>query len=784
MRIDTLRLKGFLRFTDTVTLDFRDLPSGLIAVVGPNGAGKSTILEAPIAAIYRSFMSRDHELAAYATGRDSYLELDFGMEGAGNYTARVNVDGPKRNSSAVLKTTLPDGSTALLNDGKVSTFDKAVAERFPTKDVLLASAFAAQNKSGSFITLDKKGRKDLFSTLLGLEHYQAMSETARQAMAIVDRGRTYLDAITQELLRETSQAMANDLQLLRDQLAADTVTFSKKYADVTNEIGRVQQTLVECQVAVTAYATATARHDVLTRDLKTRQSELATAKSDKVAAELACDREHDRLVSDRDKQLQDVANRIANNEGLLSREHEILTAVEDMRSEEERLGQLQGQITEARNTLSQTEQALQHAKADLEKCTQADQALARVNSDVRLLKTVPCGGIPPYASCQFLKNAVAAQATIPDLESVANVRGTVSQRIADLQKDFALHAGDVLALNESITMARASIDTSKPVAQYADALAVAKARIAELVTQKQQIAESFDTQSAAAHERAATRTAELDRVIDSLVALIDGLSVQVAACQKDVELHGEAHTYAHAATQLLKDHQEQHAGLQRHIATLEAQSVENEKARRVFEEKRVRLNCVNEDSARLAAEYLDWQTLAKAFSREGLPVLEIDAAGPTISAFTNDLLAACFGSRFTVELITQREKADGKGYTDDFSIQVYDNERGGDPRDIADLSGGEQVIVAEALMNAIAIYVNTTSQMPIRTCWRDETTGALDPENATRYLSMLRKVQELGGFHHVFFITHNPEAAALADAQIQVADGTARIALPPFEAVV
>jgi exonuclease SbcC len=117
---------------------------------------------------------------------------------------------------------------------------------------------------------------------------------------------------------------------------------------------------------------------------------------------------------------------------------------------------------------------------------------------------------------------------------------------------------------------------------------------------------------------------------------------------------------------------------------------------------------------------------------------------------------------------------------DDFTIHVFDNLRGGDPRDLADLSGGEQVIVAEALMNAIAVYVNTRSPVPVRTCWRDETTGALDPENATRYLAMLRKVQELGGFHHVLFVTHNADAARQADAQIQVADGQAVIVRPPF----
>jgi exonuclease SbcC len=184
--------------------------------------------------------------------------------------------------------------------------------------------------------------------------------------------------------------------------------------------------------------------------------------------------------------------------------------------------------------------------------------------------------------------------------------------------------------------------------------------------------------------------------------------------------------------------------------------------------------------AALEADLLDWQTLAKAFGRDGLPVLEIDAAGPTISAYTNDLLATCYGPRFTVDVVTQQAKADGKGLKETFTIAVLDNAAGAAVRDIADLSGGEQVIVAEALANAIAIYVNTRSPQPVRTCWRDETTGALDPENAARYLAMLRQVQTLGGFHHVLFITHNPDAAAQADAQIRLADGHVTIAQPPY----
>jgi hypothetical protein len=78
-------------------------------------------------------------------------------------------------------------------------------------------------------------------------------------------------------------------------------------------------------------------------------------------------------------------------------------------------------------------------------------------------------------------------------------------------------------------------------------------------------------------------------------------------------------------------------------------------------------------------------------------------------------------------------------------------------------------------MCAIALYVNERSPMPIRTLWRDETGAALDPVNAIAYVQMLRKVLELGHFHHVFFISHNAAAAALADTQIRVGGGTAVI---------
>jgi exonuclease SbcC len=221
------------------------------------------------------------------------------------------------------------------------------------------------------------------------------------------------------------------------------------------------------------------------------------------------------------------------------------------------------------------------------------------------------------------------------------------------------------------------------------------------------------------------------------------------------------------------------------VARVVRARAELERRRDALRAKRRELAGVDAEVARLTEDLIEWQLLGQALGRDGLQTLEIDAAGPVVSAFCNDLLRAC-GLPFTVDLVTQQAKVskgkDGSTQKEVFELKVYDSERGGVARDLADLSGGQQVLVDEALKSAIALLVNQRNVQPIRTCWRDETTGSLDPDTAQRYVEMLRRVHQLGGFHHVLFITHNPEAALQAAAQVVVNDGRAEVRLPPFTA--
>lgn len=166
-----------------------------------------------------------------------------------------------------------------------------------------------------------------------------------------------------------------------------------------------------------------------------------------------------------------------------------------------------------------------------------------------------------------------------------------------------------------------------------------------------------------------------------------------------------------------------------------------------------------------------WALLERGLGPEGVQALEIDAAGPEVARLTNELLTACYGGRFSVELRTIRPADGGKKQREVLEIAVVDGERGGTARPFEGYSGGEQVIVDEAVKLGIALFNAARTGGAFECLWRDEADGRLDPANARRYPAMLRRALELGGFRHVFFVTHRPEVWAQADTTIRVGGG-------------
>lgn len=807
MIIDGFAIKGILRFQNTLDIDLRDVPPGIVAFVGENGEGKTTALGCPLATFFRSLPDREHkEIAKFADdSRDSFLETRFSVEGRGQFRARVNVDGLKRNADAIFEQIGPDGMRTVLNDGKVSTYDAVIARELPTREQMLASTYASQDKSGAFHKISQKDRKQLVMGFLGLERYEAMSERAKKVAGLTEACRGRIAAVRDRLQRDTDPAVLAAIDARAKELQTAGVRAEVSEVGLREELAVLESRLALVSDTTAAYNAALLRGHDLQKQVTAREQELRVqavrvvgnekAYQDEVA-QIGADAEASRrrLTHEADNARADLTERLTNNRATLDQAETIRAAVARVAVLEQAIAEERRRLDMQRRVHEEVREQLRLLDNELARLSRVEAELDRARQDAALLQTVPFGKKCADAACQFVGNAVAAKARLPILEAEMVRRPAVRDR-----RERLLSAGNAVAkATAGIDATIAEHETERTgqtvTASLVGKLEAAEARIAELEqaidASRAGLSSALAQVDATEHEaktRASVsceaRARELAEQIAQTQAALEHLAADLRTATADLNAAASGNT---EAQQMQRDMAVKRAERDRVIATIarvkaEAESLQARGAE--IQAKQIELATLNEKIAILDTELIEWQRLARMFSRDGLPVLEIDAAGPTWSAYTNELLVASYGSRFTVEVVTQDARADGKGMREDFTIKVFDNERGGDPRDIADLSGGEKVIVSEALMNAIAIYVNQRSLMPIRTCWRDETTGALNHKVIPQYVAMLRKVQELGGFHHIFFVTHSAEAAAMADVQIHFAGGQAEIRYPPFSEV-
>lgn len=172
----------------------------------------------------------------------------------------------------------------------------------------------------------------------------------------------------------------------------------------------------------------------------------------------------------------------------------------------------------------------------------------------------------------------------------------------------------------------------------------------------------------------------------------------------------------------------------------------------------------------LEDELSDWTLLAESLGADGLQALEVDSAAGELTSLVNDLLHSCFGSRWTVSLETTRSSADGKKQIETCRVTVLDNEQGIEPSRYRP-SGGQAVIIDEAISLALSMLACRRSGAQGVTLVRDESGAALDPENAKNYVAMLRRAAEYVGAKNVLLVSHSPAVQDLADAKILVKDG-------------
>ncbi len=441
-----------------------------------------------------------------------------------------------------------------------------------------------------------------------------------------------------------------------------------------------------------------------------------TAVAEQAAAPDALDRAKDAL---------DAADHLAVKAERALREAELLAA---RRPELEAARADLDAATEAQ-AIAETERAEHKRLAAEYRAVAAEKAAAvrELAPDLRGLREVLAAAEKAAAR---LPEIAAAEATIAAIETQVEDAG---RRLAEVQDRIArLGAHPERPLDRQVVAAADLLAESEAARRELPAVLQAEAALVELETQ-------LDAKSA-----------EIRTIDEQLVALGRGPSVPplVDAVAAEDRI-GRAVDAARAAERA-------HARAEAALATARATA-----------EKVAGL----EVSLRTAEDAVaDWTLLARALGRDGIQALLIDAAGPELTGLVNDLLRACFGSRYTVTIATTRAKKSGEGEREVCDVLVYDAETGREG-EAATLSGGQRVIVGEAIALALSALSCRRAGLRDVTLVRDETGAALDSDNARAYVAMLRRAAQIVGASKVLFVSHNPETWSLADARIVVGAG-------------
>lgn len=601
-----------------------------------------------------------------------------------------------------------DSKGVALASGKKEAFQEWIGRHVGTSSFYLASIFSCQRRTGNFLGLERSQRKELFITqLLGLERLRLISATAR---GFAEEAGKMVLALEGES-KGVTQLLARESEVENiEKLTGEIETATIKLSELEEEKSTLEREA---------------------RDLHARESECKAVESQ--AQELT------RRITKTNGEIAQVRKQIAEDDRMLEGRTGVDGFAERERTLMDRIQALHRQIAEAQNLEAsnrEVELALRTVEADLN-TNRNDLDRSQVESDE--LATVPCGGRGPYAGCVKIQRAINALRQLPILAgAVATLELEVDLQRCSLVPN-AIGSAQLLKNLDGCERERRELDV---VRKRQEAL---------------RMVEAHRKERTATVERLGLDWAELERQQEALLQKLNQFG-GIAS-----ELEGVCRRMEAVSSSVSSVRGERERLIVRHARM--------EQRQQQIELARSRAAVLEMELADAWGNRDDFDYLAKAFGPDEIQLCEIQSAGPGVSSIVNALLEGCFDNKFELHFRTQRPKADGCGFVDDFDIEVRNKTL--DRTCLVDeLSGGQFVLVNEAVNLGIAIH-NMRQGEGIRheTLFRDETVGALDTKNAREYIRMLRHAMELGGFHQVIFICHAPQVWEMADRVLRVQNG-------------
>lgn len=822
MRFDRLRARGLGPFKEEIDLDLSALSGEVTAVCGSNGAGKSTLLGLLAAGMYREIplmvngkVTRQ-TLATFATARDAFVELSCVNGKSLRITQTVdNISG--KGESVVVDMAKLDAEgrpMPLLPTTSIKQYGAWRRQHLPEDDVLYASTFAPQGSSG-VLSMTDGDRRHILLRAVGAARHESVAKRAGERGTAAKKA---LDVAEARALDE--RARSGDVAGAEASLAAARL----RVVTATTALEASRAKLAEVRAAADAAREANAKNDE-------HRARIAAARArgaalDQAVADLDVRLANNRAVLAEADAIRAAATRLA----------EIDPALEAGRAEDAKLTRDAAQADTDRLRLEGDERkASERAKVEADRATRARALLAdraaveaavakldALRSEVvaaseladiaeRELSEVQAerlaGAVDRIAALRVsLLGVEVKAATLHDAQTYARAGRETDDKIV---ADAAAHPWMLDAANVRLTQTRTALrvvteELSRAVTTAARLPAIEQAVQGLAVAEAARAVALEEERVAAigAGEAQARRSACVDR-FRSVRARLDALTAERAqlapiAARAD-RLAGAEARVAELEPQRAADLAEREALAPvlaelipdvvvvpdvateaRHVEAAEIALRDAGRAEALAEKLAGDARAVSQKLAALDAErdaladeIADFALLADAFGSKGIPALVVDASAGEITAIANELLHEAFGPRFSVELTTVRT-ADAGHEVETCSLQVLDTENGR-VADAVTFSGGEKVILGEALALALATVACRRMGVEGSTIVRDESGAALDASNSLRYIAMVRRCMKLVKASRALIVSHSPEVWAACDGTIRVADGKAEV---------
>jgi len=781
-----MRLKGFSGIragmsVDEISIDFSELPEGIIVFKAPNGSGKTTIVDNMHP--YRIMPSKVKKYSADSFSYydecfgTAYKELIWSFEGR-QYRTLMFIDAEKRKQEAYLYVETEDGDWEPLNrDGKTGSYDKAVEGILGSPDMFFTSIFRAQG--ARMLSEYVKGDiKDLFSEVFGNEWIKQLAEKAgavkneltlmlkslynnrqelTQTIAMKEKKQTDYEALKNEIAKQ--EQLASGLESAKNE-AENTVT------DIRVQIGlqestRKRRNNLASDIAKKEEAISSKRKDTAAR---------TSSYSAKMSALTGRMSEIRKLIDEADSlrtriaQLPDMENKskaLRSSIAQYEKERgEVRATLDVLRNNEDLLRKKEKALDAYRMTIK-------HKKDLLEK------EIDRMKRDAAKLDTYPCKDNSILSeSCPFLKDAFLAKNVISHNEAELDILNCntkeketqllgeieslspVLNRIKELQTREKQLMNELDPQNKELRNCEKSIEEMRAIEKKLSGLLVAETSIPEI---EAHIKELVTENKTSAHN------AEKEiRILEGEISLLKNEIANLVIDHTLAQKEEETVKLLDELTLEIKNHRSRNNENRKTLGSL------NE-GLRIIEEAESKLLRTEQEIAYLNQEISEYTILEKAHGNDGIIALEITDAGPAVSSIANELLKV-YDNRYSVKIDTQSMKKDGKTLKEDFDIIVFDS-LANESKSIKKMSGGQVTWINDAVARALCLYIGSAKGNKFDVIFTDETDGALDPDKKKAFFETKTLVHKLGGYSQEYCITHTPELFRMASAVIELKDG-------------